>query len=228
MLLKRACKMAAIFACVAAGAGCHKAVASTEAPVRTPLDRSWEEHMLDGRAGIIAIEGSQTRRSDNPSIESFERARGQPEEAVWTNRGISVARFGEGFWGNGGWRLEGGLLARAVDGPSSFELYGKAVVRQFSYFPFPFHREIPHETGYEFFLVHRLSSAPQATIVRKWVFPPNEVVVKSVSHGGTREDVQAVLQYDAGTRTATVRITGLRRPYEERVDLSSVRDSATR
>jgi hypothetical protein len=115
-----------------------------------------------------------------------------------------------------------------MDGSSILEVYGKAVIRQFPYFPFPFHREIPHETGYEFFLLHRPRGAARATIVRKWVFQPDEVVVKRESTGGTYEDVRGTLRYDASTRAATVIITGLKQPFEERVDVSSALGSPGR
>ena len=182
--------------------------------------------MLAGKSVAIAIENPQSRVSEHQSTRSFEYARAKPETAGWTNRGITIMRLGEGFWRNGGWLLEGGLLAQAVDGSSTFELYGKAVVRRFPFVPFPFHRERPHETGYEFFLLHRGPGVPHATIVGQWVCPPDEVVVKRESTGGTYEDVRGMLRYDPDTRTAMVTITGLKRPIEERVDLSLALDSA--
>lgn len=204
-------------------------VAHGEPPSPAPLHMLWEQHMLDGRsaATAVAVRDSRVDISEIAATQSFEFANGHPESASLTSHGISVMRLGEGFWGNGGWILEGGLLARALDGPATLELYGKAVVRQFAYFPFPFHREIPHETGYEFFLLRRHPGS-QAIVIRKWVFPSSEVLIKRESAGGAHEDVRGTLRYEAGTRTAAVTITGLKRSFEERVDLTGVIQLAPR
>ena len=102
-----------------------------------------------------------------------------------------------------------------------FELYGKAVVRRFSYFPFPFHRAIPHETGYEFFLLHRRDGVPDATVVREWAFPADAVATRDAGHGIIVEDVKAYLDYDPRTHKATVAVQGLKQPFEEEVDLTA-------
>lgn len=192
-----------------------------EPPSRTPVDTLWEQYMLNGSEMTIAsaIRDSKTDVSELWSRESFETARGKPETAAWRSYGITVTKLGEGFWGNGGWELTGGLLARASDGPSTFELYGKAVVHIHPYFPLlsP-HGGGPVDTGYEFFLLHRQQGAPGGSVVRKWAFGPDEAPVKRVL-----PDVAARLRYDPATRSATVTITGLNRPFEERVDLSSMR-----
>ena len=112
-------------------------------------------------------------------------------------------------------------MDRASVGPSSFELYGKAVVHRHPYFPFPLYREIPHDTGYEFFLLHRKAGVLRATIIRKWTMPSDDVVSTRTTHGGIEEDVRGVLQYDATSQSATVTITGLKHRFEERVDLST-------
>jgi len=211
-----------------AGALALAGAASGEPPLRARLDALWEQYMLTGESVAIEVRNSQVDVAERRPIQSFEVGRGQPEHATLLSHGISVVGLGEGFWRNGGWILKGGLLGRASDGSSTLELYGKAVVRRYPYFPFPFHRAIPHETGYEFFLLHRRSGVPRATIVRQWVFPSDEVVVKRYSDGVTMEDVRGILRYDVTARTATVTITGLKRPFEERVKLSSERESAQR
>jgi hypothetical protein len=193
-----------------------------ESPSRQSLDALWEQHMFEGRLSMVSIE---LRHSKMDAVElapsqSFESARGSPEDAASTSYGITVMRLGDGLWGNGGWVIKGGLLDRAGRGSSTVDLYGKAAVRRLPYFPFPFHREIPHETDYEFFLLRRQPADPRTIIVRKWVFPSDEVMVKRESTGGTYENVRGRFTYDTGTATATVTIAGLKRPFAERVDLS--------
>jgi hypothetical protein len=187
--------------------------------------------MLEGRLSktSIAVRDSQVDVSESAPSQSFEFARGRPESAAFNSYGITIMRLGEGVWGNGGWVVTGGLLGRVSDDSVVVELYGKAVVRRFPYFPFPFHRDTPQETGYEFFLLYRQRSTTlRVGIVQKWMFQPNEVVVKRDTTGGTHEDVQGTLKYGADTRVATVTITGLKRPFGERVDLSSTLDAASR
>src|SRR5262249_47631572 len=186
---------------------------SSEGSPPAALGTLWEQSMLEGRSVTIALRNSHTEIVENQSSESFEYARGRPETAVWTTRGIVVTRLGEGFWRNGGWVLEGGLLGQAITDSSIIELYGKAIVRRLSYVPFPFHREIPHETGYEFFLLDRRPGA-RATVLRRWSFYSAEVMVKKESTGGLYEDVRGLLKYDEATRSVTITITGLTRPFE--------------
>ena len=200
------------------------ACASSEPSSRAPLDARWDQFMREGRAVGMVFGNSETGVPEYHSSEWSEDAGGRPEAAAWTkSRTIAVARMDQGFWKkNGGWELVGGLLGRASADSSTVELYGKAAVRVFPHFPFPFHRDIPHETGYEFFLLLREPGVPLATIVRRWAFEPNEVVVNHESTGGTSENVRAMLLYDESARTATVTITGLKRPFADRVDLSGL------
>jgi hypothetical protein len=130
---------------------------------------------------------------------------------------ISVMKLGEGFFGNGGWVLGGGLLRRVSDGSFIVELYVKEVVRRFSYFPFPPHRDTPQEVSYEFFLLNRKRGVPRATGIRKWTFEPDEVIQRNPNY----PSVRATLRYEETNQTATVTITGLKHPFEEHVDLSS-------
>jgi hypothetical protein len=137
--------------------------------------------------------------------------------------GINVRKRGEGFWGNGGWCLLGGLLDEVSVGPSLIQLYAEIVEHHHSHFivPFLFHRDHPIDTGYEFFLLHRTQGIPGAKIIGTWVFPPDEVVLIDVGHGGAYPNVRADFHYDSTSRTATVRVRGLKNPIEERVDLTS-------
>src|SRR5947208_1424815 len=110
------------------------------------------------RAGRFLALTSASARSTARSRPTSTRKRARCDSSARLDpkaRGIQVVELGHGFWGNGGWVLTGGLLRRCVDGASTFELYGKAVIREFPHFPFPFHQAIPHETGFEFFLLHR-------------------------------------------------------------------------
>src|SRR5438094_424534 len=105
--------------------------------------------MLAGTQIVAEFRKGEISTSDFVPTRPFESAHGSPERAESTRSGILVVEYGHGLWRNGG------LLRRAGEGASEFQLYGKAVIREFSYFPSPFHRATPHETGYEFFLLHR-------------------------------------------------------------------------
>ena len=137
--------------------------------------------------------------------------------------GINVNKTGEGFWGNGGCSLLGGLLDEVSFGPSCIQLYVKVVEHHHSHFivPFLFHRNHPIDTGYEFLLLHRKQGIPGAQIIRTWVFPPDEVVLEADGHGGTDSDVRASLHYDSTSHVATLRVRGLKKPIQEHVDLTS-------
>jgi len=191
-----------------------------DAPSRAHLDALWRQHMLAGTHIAAEFRNGEISTSDFVPTKPFESAHGSPERAESTRSGILVVEYGHGFWRNGGWVLKGGLLRRAGEGASEFQLYGKAVIREFSYFPFPFHRAAPHETGYEFFLLDRRDGVPGAKVVREWTFPPQAVVTRNVGGGVIVEDVSAYLDYDPRTRRATVAVQGLKQPFEEEVDLT--------
>jgi hypothetical protein len=199
------------------------AAATDQGARRGHLDTLWEHHMLEGKSNQVAltVHDTQISISEIRAVKSFESACGRPEDAAFSSHGITVMRLGEGFWRRGGYVLTGGLLGRTSDGPRTFELYGKAVVHRRPYVPFPFRRDTPYETGYEFFLVRRRLDAPRPTIVHKWMIRSDEVVVERFPGGGIEENVRAGLRYEASSRTATVTITGLKHLFEERVELSS-------
>lgn len=191
---------------------------SAEPPARPPLDALWHEHMLAGSAATIYVDESGQRTVSIPR-RPFDEQRGElqsVESAAGTTYGIQVARLDERFllWRNGGWVLQGGLLARAREQSSTIDLYGKAVIRQPPYVPGgPFPRDPPRTAGYEFFLLLRKAGAPRATILREWVFQPDDVAKDGW--------VRAMLHYNTTKRTATVTITGLKKPFEDTVDFSS-------
>jgi hypothetical protein len=133
-------------------------VGSAEPPPRAPLDALWQEHTLMGSAATVYAD------------ESGQRTLSVLRTPSGTTQGIEVSRLDERFlfWRNGGWVLQGGLLARATGRSPAIELYGKAVIRRPPYVsggPFP--RDPPKTTGYEFFLLRRKASVPRAAILRQ-------------------------------------------------------------
>lgn len=200
------------------------AVEAGELPAREPLDALWKQNMLEGDANTsvhIEIRGGIFHKSERPAKEQSGPWPRRPEAANFFSRGIVVAQYGEGFWGNGGWFLEGGLLGRVKKGSATIELYGKAVVHQLPYTQFLIDRSIPRESGgYEFYLLQREGSCPRATIVRKWTIPPQEVALEPQSVGPPEEDVRATFEYDGTAQQAMVTITGLIRPFKESVAVS--------
>lgn len=200
-------------------------VEAGELPAREPLDALWKEYMLEGDAHTsvhIEIRNGLAHKSEEPAKEPTGSWRGGYLNWLFDeSRDIIVAQYGEGFWGNGGWFLSGGLVGRAKDGSSTIELYGKAIVHKLPYTQFLIDRNIPRESGgYEFYLLQREGSCPRATIVRKWTVPPQEVVLKPQSVGPPREDIQATFEYDDTAHQATVTITGLTHPFKETVAVS--------
>jgi len=188
---------------------------SAEPPPRAPLDALWQEHMLMGSAATIYVDESGQRTVSIPRT-PFDEQRGvvsSVESAAATTHGIEVSRLDERFllWRNGGWVLQGGLLARVREQSSAIELYGKAVIRRPAYVPGgPFPRDPPMMTGYEFFLLLRKANVPRATILRQWTFQPDDVAKDS--------SIRATLRYNTATRTAIVTIMGLKTPVEETVE----------
>ena len=188
---------------------------------RKPLDQLWEEHMLAGTSATY---------SDGKHIEyvferSFEEAMGSPSSAWDTKQGIAVVDLGErrflSLWVGGGWTLEGGLLGKIEEGASAIELYGKRVTRVQPHFILNLRAtHVPNvEFSYDFFLLHRKKGAARATVLRKWIFRPEEL--RRLGDAPPYDTyVQGYLRYDPTTKTATVTITGLTHPFEEYIDLS--------
>ena len=134
--------------------------------------------------------------------------------------GVNVYQGGEGFWGTGGWYVMGGVLSSKTDGTAVIQLYAKTIEHLHPHFPL--NPDTSSDNGYEFVLVQRKEGVAGATIVRRWRFSPNEVISvdgRSDAHG---DRVRAFFSYDLPTHTATLKVTGLTRPFEESVDLSSL------
>jgi hypothetical protein len=189
---------------------------------REPLDQLWEDHMLAGTSAIY----SDGKRVTYAPDRSYETAGGNPSDAAFTKQGIAIGDFRESrllLWVGGGWALDGGLLAKAEDQKSAVELYGKQVTRREpSFILNPKAIHVPTETySYEFSLLLRRDGAPRARILRKWVFPPEDVPLDEEDRL-PKGLVTGHLRYDGATKTATVTVKGLKRPIEERVDLTRV------
>lgn len=132
--------------------------------------------------------------------------------------GIIVERLDEGLWRNGGWSLRGGRLSWVADGDRAIQLYGRAVIRQPSYVPFPFHVHIPPaRKAYDFFLLQRRPIGDRG-VIRHWVFGPDDAATTRNKSGYVfHEEVSGVLQYDRTLHTASVTVTGLKYRFQENV-----------
>ena len=200
-------------------------------PTPPDLNKLWEQQMLEGKPSrvYVTVQGSTIEISEDSPKKTLTTVK--MDSPRWLSSepySINVNKTGEGFWGDRGWSLRGGLLDEVSVGSSRIQLYAKIVERNLWYVPIPFfwHRDHPVETGYDFFLLHRKQGIPGAQIIRTWVFPPDEVVLEADGHGGTDSDVRASLHYDTSSRVATLRVRGLKKPMEEHVDLTSELESA--
>ena len=153
---------------------------------------------------------------------SFEMGRGSPGTVWPTTQGIMVQDFREtglgGILRRGGWRIEGGPLAKIDGTASTIELYGKSVWRvepsmiRFGKSP---PRSAKH--SYEFFLLNRPRNGARAVVLKKWTIPPDRIPYDYYLIG--------LLDYDPGAMAATIKAVGKSDKQlfiEERVDLSSV------
>ena len=200
-------------------------------PTPPDLNKLWEQQMLEGKPSRVhvTVQGSTIEISEDSPKKTLTTVK--MDSPRWLSSepySINVNKTGEGFWGDRGWSLRGGLLDEVSVGSSRIQLYAKIVERNLWYVPIPFfwHRDHPVETGYDFFLLHRKQGIPGAQIIRTWVFSPDEVVLEANRHGGTDSDVRASLHYDASSHVATLRVRGLKKPIEERVDLTSELEDA--
>jgi len=203
---------------------------------REPLDRLWEEHMLAGTSANY-MDG-RAREGRLQHIPRLEQAKGSWVLATHNPRAIRLSDFrGTRLFGllrGGGWALDGGLLDRAPDAGGIVELYVKRVA---PVYPGLLDHSSPRkEEFYEFFLLYRPNDAAHARILNKWVINPEQVhwyVPDSLLQGPLRvddkailrasktSDVRGLLDYDPATKIATITITGLKQPFEDRVDLSA-------
>jgi len=195
------------------------------APAREPLDRMWMESIL------AAQYGSWADGVNLPAVGGDE-IRSSPVGAGTTRHGIGIHAVST--LGGGGWSFTGGVVRRAVVGSTTAELFGKEVWRVHG----------PKGTGnlqdrsYEFFLVVRPTGPGAARVVRDWRFSWEELaptVAPEVAerlrrhYAGTELERQlernqiisldGYLAVDPNGKVATVTITGLKRPFQELVDL---------
>ena len=216
----------AVMFVVTFGVACNIAL-PTRATPREPLDALWERRMLEGRGVQMWVDEngqSQSVREGRSfaDLRSSHKEQKDPASYEFADDayGITVHRHVEGYWRNGGWTLTGGPLGVAADPDSTIELFGKTVIRTAVHISSGMlHRDPPTETGYEFFLLRRMYATGAATIIRRWVVQPADVV-KDWS-GYPR--AEAVLRYDAPAQVATVSITGLKQPVNDSVDVSASR-----
>jgi hypothetical protein len=177
------------------------------------LDRIWNEHMIEGKAALIILDKSSEATQELGTISRLPDGRLKASHVST----IVVRRVGKGIWTNGGWILRGGLAGEVQLGSVTFELFGKEVIRRIPYFPFPFHRDPPHKSGCEFFLVRREQRAARGTVVGKWVFLPKDV--KLNEYGST--DISATMTREPGSEAILViAVRGLQNPFVQRIDLS--------
>jgi len=202
------------------GLACESAFRGTPPP-RAHLDALWEKHMLAGSFVVLTVDGSKTTGSEKHPDSLVDPKSEVPIYPSGMSHPISILSEGEGLFGTGGWILAGGLLRRISDGPVTIEIYGKRVIRRFPHFPFPPHSSGPEETGYEFFLLHRKSGS-LGRVIRKWVFLPEETVIDK----DDQSDVRCIFQYDSVNKTAAITLRGLKRPFEDRVDLLAILGSS--
>ena len=185
---------------------------------REPLDKLWDEHMLRG-TGAEYLNAHQT---SFVATRPVEYASGSPGLAEMTVKGILVRAYRDDPLGldGSGWALGGGLLQAVIAKDTTVELYGKEIVHIQRSGTYRFGKD----KWYEFFLLLRPTGASQATILNKWIIPPEDVLLKDEPYNPQykRSDVRGALRYDAATKTAIVTVTGLTREFEERVDLSTV------
>jgi len=156
-----------------------------------------------------------------------------PGLASGTRYGLSI--IDQSTLGGGGWSLRGGIVGRVERPSTGIELFGKRITRVHGL------KETvsPQDHSFEFFLVVRPTGAQPGTVVKRWSFPYEELGrtvppalernLRASYTGAELEEeltrskgiyVDGYLSFDERDKTATVRITGLARPFEEHVDLA--------
>lgn len=202
-------------------------------PRREPLDELWKRWMLEGHYG----------RWKNGQEVSWDRSRpntihSYPEGAWLTNYGIEIS---ETRSTNAGWHLDGGLIARIQVSDTTIELFGRETTRIHG--P-TYTAAVGRDYIYDFFLVVRPVGHEPGRLIKQWRIPPEElaltggsidptifqrstrsrVSIETILHPARdslpRHFVDGYLDFDPATKIATVTVTGLKRPFQERVDLS--------
>jgi hypothetical protein len=190
------------------------------APRRDPLDRLWDEWMLAGHYGDSS-DGIERSWSDwekatfphSPPIHRPDRIASSPTKAVDSKYGIRVRTTGAG---GGNWELMGGLIGRADVPGGTIELFVKETVRL--HWPTQ-GGKAGRDESQDYYLVLRPTATGQGRLITAWHVPPT-----SLKLIGERNDTyyltHGYLAYDVATRVATVTVTGLVTPFQERVDLA--------
>ncbi len=198
-------------------------------PTRDAHDRVWMEKMLAGHHGLWMDTGERVP----DSAPADERIASNPESARLTRYRLDVGTSRPRMLA-GDWYLLGGLVGRAgLAGGETVELFMKEIVRAH----WPMHSAtVGRDYSFDVFLVVRPAGAP-ARLVRHWHIPPgdvaahvpraNEETLRQLPPGAPREPhvhkvfaLDGFLTVDPRGPTATVTVTGLTRPFEERVDLT--------
>jgi hypothetical protein len=204
-------------------------------PRQEPLDELWKRWMLEERYG--RWKNGKELAWERPSAETIHS---YPEGASRTRFGIDVS---ETRSTNAGWHLEGGLIGRIQLPDFSIDLFGRETTRIHG--P-TYAAEVGRDHTYEFFLVVRSRGASQGRAVRQWRFPPKELAMTgdpvdpAIFQRSTRSRhadvadildpprgayprhfIDGYLDFDPATKTATVTVTGLKRPFQDQVDLSN-------
>ena len=199
------------------------------------LEDLWREWTLAGYFGVW--------RSGKEIVEpgrNADKIDSYPEGAFLTKYGIDISTMNRG----NGETHTGGLLARAPLRGVLVELFGKlsAPVRRGGF--------LIEEESCEIFLVVRPGPGARGRLVKHWRFAPAELLLDgdpvepSMFRRSTRNAVQinrilhpapgtirfhfvdAYLDVDEASSTATLTVTGLKRPFADRVDLAPYLDSS--
>lgn len=203
-------------------------------PPREPLDELWKRWMLESHYGRWK-DGREVRK-DPPGADTIHT---YPEGASRTRYGIEVS---ETRSTNAGWRLEGGLIGRIPVSDRSLELFSREATRVHG--P-TYTAAVGRDHAYDFFLVVRLGNGRSARLLKQWHFPPEELAmtgdpvdpaILQRSTRSQRADIESILNpprgsyprhfldgyldFDPITKIATVTVSGLKRPFRDRVDLS--------
>lgn len=203
-------------------------------PRRAPLDELWKRWML---------EGHYARWKDGEEVPwdwpRTDRIHSYPTGAWLSEHGIEVT---ETRSTHAGWHLKGGLIQRMYAGNSAIELFGRESTRVHG----PFYTTaVGRDDTYEFFLVVRPRNKGRGRLIKQWHFPPKELAltpgdpidpailqrstrsrasIETILHPARgaypRYFVDGYLDFDPNTKIATVTVTGLKRPFQDRVDLS--------
>lgn len=196
----------------------------------------WREWMLAGYFGVW-----RNGKEIIDSRRNVEKIHSYPEGAYLTKYGIYIITMNS--WGNGEFH-KGGLLARMPLREVRVELFGKLFA--------PLRRggSLVEEEPCEIFLVVRSATGGYGRLVKQWRFGPEELLLtgdpidpsafkRSTRNAAWLESilrpwpgavrftfVDAYLDVDEAGSIATVTVTGLKRPFAERVDLAPYLDGS--